>query len=381
MLGVPAAIYMVLVVVMCFGEAVRGRQIDFLSNLKTVFQALLPFLVLLVAFELTAVQLWTRTGRFLIPGIITVFLLGGFILYQVRDDEPLRREEQPGWHGAEPGHMPPPPDEMLPPLPQAGDDRPESGPGPHPEDGPGKKNGNRPMSPEMMKSLLAILLVMADFGIVYARTMEDERKRIAELEKEKISQELQYLRNQINPHFFMNTLNNIHSLVDIDPEKAKDVIVELSKLMRYILYDSDQNLITYEKEANFLRQYVSLMSIRYSDSVKINLDFPDEMPGVMVPPLLLVNFVENAFKHGISYTSDCSIDISMRPSSSGGLVFDCSNKRHESQDNYGGIGMENVRKRLSLLYGSQYVLVIDKQPEDYHIHLEIPSNQVNTQVS
>ena len=249
MLGVPAAIYMVLVVVMCFGEAVRGRQIDFLSNLKTVFQALLPFLVLLVAFELTAVQLWTRTGRFLIPGIITVFLLGGFILYQVRDDEPLRREEQPGWHGAEPGHMPPPPDEMLPPLPQAGDDRPESGPGPHPEDGPGKKNGNRPMSPEMMKSLLAILLVMADFGIVYARTMEDERKRIAELEKEKISQELQYLRNQINPHFFMNTLNNIHSLVDIDPEKAKDVIVELSKLMRYILYDSDQNLITYEKEA------------------------------------------------------------------------------------------------------------------------------------
>ena len=153
---------------------------------------------------------------------------------------------------------------------------------PGPKGRPGEKN--RPMSPEMMKSLLAVLLVMADFGIVYARTVEDERKRIAELEKEKISQELQYLRNQINPHFFMNTLNNIHSLVDIDPEKAKEVIVELSKLMRYVLYDGDQNLITYEKEANFLRQYVSLMSIRYSDSVKINLDFPEDMPGVMVPP-------------------------------------------------------------------------------------------------
>ena len=367
-LGVPAAIYLVLVVVMCFGEAVRGgNQIDILSTFKTVFLALLPFLILLVVFELTAVQLWIRTGRFLLPGIITVLLLGGFILLQVRKDVPGNLPEPARWHEAPPGHMPPRKDM------QGG---PRMMPGP--KGRPGEKN--RPMSPEMMKSLLAVLLVMADFGIVYARTVEDERKRIAELEKEKISQELQYLRNQINPHFFMNTLNNIHSLVDIDPEKAKEVIVELSKLMRYVLYDGDQNLITYEKEANFLRQYVSLMSIRYSDSVKINLDFPEDMPGVMVPPLLLVNFVENAFKHGISYTSDSSIDISMRPSPSGGLVFDCSNKRHESRDNYGGIGMENVRKRLSLLYGSQYVLDIDKKPEDYHVHLEIPPTQTNTQV-
>ena len=370
-LGGPAAIYLVLVVVMCFGEAVRGgSQIDFLSTFKTVFQALLPFLILLVVFELTAVQLWIRTGRFLIPSIITAVLLGCFILFQVRKDMPWHHDVPPEWHGGLPGLMPPPDEGMPHP----------GGPPPPPEVGRGGRGGNRPMSPEMMKSLLAVLLVMADFGIVYARTVVDERKRIAELEKEKISQELQYLRNQINPHFFMNTLNNIHSLVDIDPEKAKEVIVELSKLMRYILYDSNQNLITYEKEVNFLRQYVSLMSIRYSDSVKIDLDFPDQMPGVMVPPLLLVNFVENAFKHGISYTSDCSIDISMRPSPSGGLEFDCSNKRHESQDNYGGIGMENVRKRLSLLYGSQYVLEIDRQPEDYHIHLEIPPTQTNTQV-
>ena len=133
-----------------------------------------------------------------------------------------------------------------------------------------------------------------------------------ELEHNNLQTELDYLKYQINPHFFMNTLNNIHALVDIDTEKAKQTIVELSRLMRYVLYESNNRLISLSKELQFLNHYIELMRIRYTDKVRIYVSFPTDTGEVQVPPLLFVSFVENAFKHGVSYQHASFVSVCLQ---------------------------------------------------------------------
>ena len=172
----------------------------------------------------------------------------------------------------------------------------------------------------------------------------------------------------------MNTLNNIHALVDIDPEQAKNTIVELSKLMRYVLYDGSRPTIPLSKETEFLKHYIGLMRLRYSDSVRIEVDIPDETPDVQVPPLLFVSFVENAFKHGISYQSESFIMVSLNVRE-GYISFSCINSKHETnQDPHSGIGLENTRKRLRLLYQDNYTFNINENAKTYEVLLKIPVN-------
>ena len=112
---------------------------------------------------------------------------------------------------------------------------------------------------------------------------------------------MDYLKFQINPHFFMNTLNNIHALIDIDTEYAKNAVIELSKMMRYVLYESGREIISLNRDIQFVQNYIGLMRIRYTDAVDIRVEYPHDLsPQVSIPPLLLIVFVENAFKHGIS---------------------------------------------------------------------------------
>ncbi len=129
------------------------------------------------------------------------------------------------------------------------------------------------------------------------------------LEKENVQNQLAFLRNQVSPHFFMNTLNNIHALIDVDTEEAKEAIIKLSKLMRHLLYDSQAELVPLAKEMEFIQSYINLMKLRFSEKVKINLSIPDQLPDKSIPPFLFTSFVENAFKHGISYQNSSFIDI------------------------------------------------------------------------
>ena len=229
-----------------------------------------------------------------------------------------------------------------------------------------------PLGPTLMRILMGILIILANVGAKAYFQYRRKELRMEMLQKENLDQQLQYLRFQINPHFFMNTLNNIHALVDIDPEQAKSSILELSRMMRYILYEGDKPTIPLSKETEFLKHYIYLMRIRYSDSVKIDVDLPEETGNVEVPPLIFVSFVENAFKHGISYETDSFIKVSMALESDK-LIFKCINSRHgTNQDSHSGIGQSNVRKRLDLLYGQDYTLHIDNNPEIYDILLVIP---------
>lgn len=235
-----------------------------------------------------------------------------------------------------------------------------------------------PFGPGLMRIMMGILLIMTNLGSkLFFKSRENEQKMI-ELEKENLDQQLQYLRYQINPHFFMNTLNNIHALVDIDPEQAKSSILELSRMMRYILYEGDKPTIPLSKETEFLRHYIYLMRLRYSDSVKIDVDLPEECGNVEIPPMMFVSFVENAFKHGISYEKESFIRVSMSIENDK-LIFRCANSRHgTNSDRSSGIGLANVRKRMDLLYGKDYTLHIDESSEIYDILAVIPVTRMGS---
>ena len=170
----------------------------------------------------------------------------------------------------------------------------------------------------------------------------------------------------------MNTLNNIHALVDIDPAKAQDTIVELSKMMRYVLYEGNKQGVPLSQEFDFIRHYVSLMQLRYTDKVRITLDLPEDVPNKQIPPLLLITFIENAFKHGISYQHESFIEMKAEVKD-GKLQFVCRNSKSEkSNEEKGGVGLTNVRKRLDLLYDNNYTFSIDDTADIYSVNLVVP---------
>ena len=246
----------------------------------------------------------------------------------------------------------------------------------------------RPISPvpmlgpgEAVAFFGGLMLMGMNLGVkLYFKTQED-REQQERLEKQDLERQLEYLRYQVNPHFFMNTLNNIHALVDINPERAKTTIVELSKMMRYILYEGDKKYIPVQREALFLNNYIELMRLRYSSRVSINLDMPEMMPDVMLPPLLLIIFVENAFKHGVSYAAPSFIDIKVEVTQDK-LKFRCRNSRQEQKPDEkkkkGGVGLANARRRLDLLFPNQYSLEIKENDKEYDVQLEIPLSKNNS---
>lgn len=221
----------------------------------------------------------------------------------------------------------------------------------------------------------AIAFLMVGFNIaikLFFKSFRDE-EMLKELEHQRLHSELQYLKYQINPHFFMNTLNNIHALVDIDTRKAKSTIVELSKLMRYVLYEASNKTTLLSREVQFLENYVGLMSLRYTNKVSIKMNFPAEVPEVEIPPLLFISFVENAFKHGVSYRNESFIRVLIQLEDDNRLSFRCTNSNNGSSDEqHHGIGLENVRKRLRLLFGNDYTLSITDEKQTFDVLLIIP---------
>ena len=263
--------------------------------------------------------------------------------------------------------------------------------------------GNLPSSPELFKSgaddgssenrrlpvqnqplfqfinTLFISLLIAGFNTAIAvtnRWFADEQAR-KEIEKEHMQSELAFLQNQVSPHFFMNTLNNIHSLIEADQKLAQNAVLKLSEMMRYLLYESGRGTTTLKREIDFLRSYVKLMQLRVDDSVKVSFELPDNFINVNIPPLLFISFIENAFKHGVSYRESSALWFKMiqHPDS---LEFIAVNtvsiyRNSDSTIHHGGIGMENIKKRLNLLYGDKYHLNIESNDHEFKVKLIIPT--------
>lgn len=220
---------------------------------------------------------------------------------------------------------------------------------------------------------IVILMIGANLGCKIYFQNEEEKKHIAKLKEQSLKQELDYLRYQINPHFIMNTLNNIHALVDIDPEQAKDSIVDISRMMRYLLYESDKQYVTINNAVTFLKKYINLMKLRYTDQVTVNLDVPSSCnDDIVIAPLVFIPFVENAFKHGVAYDKPSIIDIDIEHSK-GRLLFHCRNIKNNVKHEYGGVGLNNVTKRLELIYGNDYSLDISDNDTTYDVMLNLPA--------
>lgn len=227
---------------------------------------------------------------------------------------------------------------------------------------------------ELVAAFGGLLLMGMNLGVkLYFKSQEDT-KLLTQIDKHNLERQLEYLKYQVNPHFFMNTLNNIHALVDIDPERAKTTIVELSKMMRYILYEGNNRLIPLPREVQFLSNYVQLMRLRYTDKVSIRMSAPSNLPDVMIPPLLLIMFVENAFKHGISYRTESFVYITVDVKDDR-LKFVCRNSKQHltvKEKSGGGMGLVNVRRRLDLLFQDTYTLKIEDRENEYDVSLDLP---------
>lgn len=227
---------------------------------------------------------------------------------------------------------------------------------------------------ELVAFFGGLLLMGMNLGVKLYFMSQRDRERQKIIDQRNLEQQMEYLKYHVNPHFFMNTLNNIHALVDIDPERAKTTIVELSKMMRHILYEGSKKLIPLTREVEFLNLYVQLMRPRYTRKVHINVDVPPQLPELKLPPLMLIIFVENAFKHGISYREESFIDIKLRVENKR-LLFSCCNSKPtqvQRTNEKGGMGLQNLRQRLELLYDDDYTLDISDGEKTYEVKLDIP---------
>lgn len=208
----------------------------------------------------------------------------------------------------------------------------------------------------IIRVLLYAFMIALAVGMRYIIRWYEERKKLEEERRRNAEAELNWLKNQLNPHFLFNTLNNISSLVQIDADKAQDSIAQLSDLLRYALYDTNNQKVKMVDEVAFMKNYIALMSLRCSEKTVVEVHFDEFGPSLRISPLLFISLVENAFKHGTSAHHDAFVKINMGIDGSD-LVFSCENSLipKETKDYSGsGVGIENLRRRLELLYQGDY---------------------------
>ncbi|HPS27600.1 MAG TPA: histidine kinase [Bacteroidales bacterium] len=198
--------------------------------------------------------------------------------------------------------------------------------------------------------------------------METEKK---DIEHEHLQSELIHLKHQLNPHFFFNSLNNIYALVDISPDKSKEAIHRMAKLIRYLLYETDQQLVQLSQEIEFLKQYIEIMKLRLTEKTKLSASFPTGTANPDIAPLLFLPLVENAFKHGITSSySEITIELKLQDNT---IIFTTENAYNlkDNEKNQSGIGIENLKKRLELLYSGQYEYKTTLENGVFHTFLSI----------
>lgn len=230
--------------------------------------------------------------------------------------------------------------------------------------------------PLLFKIMLAAMTLGINVAISLSFTYSREQAKREELLKNRLQEELKYLKQQISPHFLMNVLNNIHEMTEENIKEAQDMILELSYLMRYVLYESENDMTTLAAESRFIASYVALMKRRYVEGiVKVSLDIHNKSSeNINIPPLLFISFIENAFKHGVSYNNETHIDIKLNEEN-GRIKFICDNTIPQKKPvaKEGGVGLSNVRRRLDLLYGEDYSLCINQDDRTHSVELIIPS--------
>jgi len=189
------------------------------------------------------------------------------------------------------------------------------------------------------------------------------------LESERKDMELQFLKSQLNPHFLFNSLNNIYSLAYQKSDRTADAILKLSEIMRYMIYESNDSWVSLDKEVQYVESYVELQKLRFKDGASVEISVNGEIDGQKIVPLILISFVENAFKHGVANDPTDPIKINIIANQKI-LHFSVTNKKNgANKDAIGGVGLNNVERRLQLLYPERYKLNIVNTPTHYTTEL------------
>ncbi|MBD2722414.1 sensor histidine kinase [Hymenobacter armeniacus] len=228
---------------------------------------------------------------------------------------------------------------------------------------------------------MGLLTTMFVLGISTCITVVQKWQKDAQLrqtlEQQRVSSELSMLKAQINPHFFFNTLNNIYALTLLDGEQARTAIHRLSRMMRYVLYDTAGGMTLLSQEIAFVQDYITLMQLRLDDRVTVTFERPEPVRDVPVAPMLLLPFLENAFKHGVAATEPSRIYVAIRQPRPDVVELEVRNSRLAlpSTDLAGsnGIGLANTRRRLDLLYPGRFQLVVDDHTpaNEFLVHLTL----------
>ncbi|MEB0249597.1 MULTISPECIES: histidine kinase [unclassified Mucilaginibacter] len=242
--------------------------------------------------------------------------------------------------------------------------------------GPPKGGERKHHGYDILTLAISALVIGISTSITTTQIWQKDKQRHQEMEQEKISSELSFLKAQINPHFFFNTLNNIYALTVVNVETSRTAIHQLSRMMRYVLYDTQNSTALLSQEIAFIKDYISLMQLRLTERVTVNFITPNPLKDFAIAPMLFLTFVENAFKHGVSDTQPSTIEVIIEQNDNkvnlmvkNGIFKTQGTNIEENQ----GIGLNNTIRRLDLLYPGQYTLKVAKSIDDntYLVNLTI----------
>ncbi len=237
--------------------------------------------------------------------------------------------------------------------------------------------GPRAETVKMLMAFISIIPVITILsGVKFGWDALMKQNEVDRLEEAMKDSELQFLKSQINPHFLFNTLNNLYALTLKKSDKAPDIVIKLSEMMRYMLYECNEKQVPLQKEVNYLRNYLDLERLRQSDQIKIEFKVDGIIGDQKIAPLLFIPFLENSFKHGLNtQLKDGFVKIQLNANEEM-IDFYIENSKGQAiqrPDNRpsGGIGLVNVRRRLQLLYPDKYTLEVDNKPNSFAVHFTL----------
>ncbi|MFI3322021.1 MAG: sensor histidine kinase [Rikenellaceae bacterium] len=233
-----------------------------------------------------------------------------------------------------------------------------------------------------MRNMTIFYGIMFIFSIsIIIRFMERSKKeeeRVASLQQEKISSELEYLKQQINPHFLFNALNSIYSLTILNSESSSDAVLKLASILRYMLYETDKDRVQLEDEIEVIENYLGLQQLRLTSKTEVNFTKIGNTEPYRIEPMLLIPILENAFKYGINSSKHTEINILLEVENDN-LTFICENKivKLKVDNKNSGIGIKNIRRRLDLLYEDNYTFKAGAKDDTFIVKLVLPLNETS----
>mgnify|MGYP003671530295 FL=1 len=334
-----------------------GSDIQFAADngMALVFQILV--IAILIYYTVPQLLLKKKYIAFTIVSIITVFVVT-LILTNVVPDQFLGLDKTVG--------------EL--PGPRLGPGSGVGGPGPRFEDGPPLDVNRRPPSRFFINLLLIAIAYMIATLVELFLLAQRKEEEIVINKNEALQTELKLLKSQINPHFLFNALNNIYALSAIDSGRTQKSISYLSDMLRYVLYECEQEIVPLYKEIDYIENYIKLFSLKSSKTYPITTSFSIENQNVQIVPMLLIPFLENALKHSnIEKINGTFIKLKII-STANCVDFEIENSKPDIKivkDDVGGIGIENVKKRLAILYPSRHELKINETSQAFKVNLKL----------